>query len=63
MANRDYTLQVYRNKAYRAVHTGKQSQCIARLPSMFNRCRIMRGGKVVEKFPARDERFPHNLNA
>jgi len=52
---REYTLEVYRNKRYRTVHASRKiSQCLKRVPSMYNRCRIrLNGEMVVNQFPAR----------
>lgn len=59
MANRNYKLQIFRNKAYRDVYTGRESQCFTRVDSMYHRCRIIRGTtkNVVAQFPERSERL------
>lgn len=53
-----YTLEVYRNKSYRKVHSASRiSRLFRRLPSMYDRCRIRNGaGETVHQFPARAER-------
>lgn len=61
MSKPEYKLQVFRNKAYRDVFTGRSSQCFKRVDSMYDRCRIVRGTLTVAKFPEREQRFPHNV--
>lgn len=52
---REYTLEVYRNKRYHTVHASRKvSQCLKRVESMYNRCRIrLNGETVVHQFAAR----------
>ena len=60
MSNRNYKLQIFRNKAYRDMYTGRESQCFNRVDSMYHRCRIIRGTakNVVAQFPERSQRLP-----
>ena len=44
-----YSLEIYRNKKYRTMYTGKLSQCFKRLQSVYSRARIRHNNNVLYK--------------
>jgi len=42
-----YELQVYKNKKYRTIYTGKMSGIYKRLPSIFSKFRVRKNGEPV----------------